>query len=113
LANAGALSFNSVTMRSATFGPTPGVRATCALSRSAIALAKIRRGGKVPSTASAHFGADALHRLQQPKPFALEVAAEAEQFYLVLASHRFRSTSTAASPGEGQRLQRCVAEQCT
>ena len=38
LANAGALSFNSVTMRSATFGPTPGVRVTAALSRNAIVL---------------------------------------------------------------------------
>ena len=34
------MSFSSVTMRSATFGPTPGVRCTAALSRIAIALAK-------------------------------------------------------------------------
>src|SRR5882724_6549600 len=72
LANAGALSFNSVTMRSATFGPTPGVRATATLSRSAIAWRQRREHGK------RHLGADALHGLQQPKPFALGVAAKAE-----------------------------------
>src|SRR5262249_42745109 len=52
LANAGALSFNSVTMRSATFGPTPGVRVTAALSRNAMAFAS-SAGGSVPSTANA------------------------------------------------------------
>ena len=39
-------------MRSATFGPTPGVRATMALSRVAIAVAS-SAGLSVPSTASA------------------------------------------------------------
>ena len=52
IAKAGALSFNSVTMRSATFGPTPGVRATMALSRIAMAEAS-SAGLSVPSTESA------------------------------------------------------------
>ena len=47
-------------MRSATFGPTPGVRDTAALSRSAMALAR-SDGGKVESTAS---GADAWREFE-------------------------------------------------
>ena len=72
------MSFNSVTMRSATFGPTPGVRDTAALSRSAIAFAS-SAGGSVREHGQRDLGADALHGLQQAKPFALGVGAEAEQ----------------------------------
>ena len=49
---AGALSFSSATMRAATFGPTPGARATIALSCNATALAR-SPADRVPITASA------------------------------------------------------------
>src|SRR5205807_2828807 len=51
--------------------------------------------------------ADALHGLKQPKPFALEVAAKAEQLYLVLAyvslDRQYRGLA-----GRRQRLQRAA-----
>ena len=46
------MSFSSVTMRSATFWPTPGERAIIALSRNAMALAR-SAGASVPNTESA------------------------------------------------------------
>ncbi len=66
----GALSFNSVAMRSASLGPTPGARPIIALSPRASARCK-SRGDRVESTASATLTADILHRLQQAEPFAL------------------------------------------
>ena len=91
-------------MRSATFGPTPGVRATAALSRSAIALAS-SDGGSVPEHGQRDLGADALHGLQQAKPFALVIAAEAEQLDLILA-HIGLDRQHRGLAGRGQRLQR-------
>ncbi len=60
-------------MRSATFGPTPGVRAIAALSRIAIAVAR-SAGLSVLEHRERDLGADALHGLQQAEPFALDVA---------------------------------------
>ena len=74
-------------MRSATFGPTPGARATIALSRIAIAVAS-SAGLQRREHRERDLGADALHGLQQAEPLALEVADEAEQPDLVLAHMR-------------------------
>ena len=71
-------------MRSATFGPTPGVRADRRLVAQRDGVGQIRRR-QCPEHRQRHLGADALHRLQQPEPFALDIAAEAEQLDLVLA----------------------------
>ncbi len=71
-------------MRSATLGPTPGARATIALSRIAIAEASSSVLERAEHR-ERHLGADALHGLQQAEPFALDVGQEAEQADLVLA----------------------------
>ena len=83
-AKAGALSFSSVTMRSATFGPTPGARAIVALSRIAIAEARSPTFS-VPSTESATLAPTPCTVCKQAEPFALDVAGKAEQPDLVLA----------------------------
>src|SRR5712671_5142844 len=49
--------------------------------------------------------ADALHGLQQAKPFTLGVAAKAKQFYLILA-HVSLDRKHRGFTGRGQRLQR-------
>jgi phosphoribosylamine--glycine ligase len=49
-------------MRSATFGPTPGVRNTAALSRNAIALARSEGGSVLNVTASGKTVAEAQAR---------------------------------------------------
>ncbi len=98
------MSFSSVTMRSATFGPTPGVRATARL------VAHGDGGGEIGGLERAehgqrHLGADALHGLQQPEPFALDVGEKAEQPDLVLAHMRLdRQRDRLAR--RRQRLQR-------
>ena len=91
-------------MRSATFGPTPGVRATAALSRSAMALAR-SDGRQRAEHGERDLGADALHGLQQAEPFALDVGAEAEQLDLVLA-HIGLDRQHRGLARRGQRLQR-------
>ena len=58
-AKAGALSFSSETMRWASFGPTPGPRATEALSPVAMAVASAA-GIEHGQDAERHLGADAL-----------------------------------------------------
>ena len=78
------MSFSSVTMRSATFGPTPGARAHRRL------VAHGDGAGEIGDLQRAEhrqrdLRADALHRLQQAEPFALHVAGKAEQLDLVLA----------------------------
>ena len=56
-------------------------------------------------------GADALHGLQQPKPFALEVGGEAEQLDLVLAHISLdRQRRRLARRGSACSVR---AEQCT
>src|SRR5579883_3117713 len=50
-------------------------------------------------------GADALHGLQQAKPFALDVAAKAEQFYRVLSNVGF-DRQYGSFARRGQMLQR-------
>ena len=89
-------------MRSATLGPTPGVRDIAALSRIAMAEASSRRLERAEH-GERDLGADALHGLQQPEPFALDVGGEAEQLDLVLAHmgldrQRRRLARRAAAP---------------
>src|SRR3981081_1508038 len=86
LEKAGTLSFSSVTMRSATLGPTPGVRATAALTRSATPFAR-------------------LDSLAPTHPCALDVAGNPEQFYLVFAHISLRPQHR-GSPPYRERLQR-------
>ena len=102
---------SSVTMRSATLGPTPGVRATIALSRMRDG------GGEVGGLERAEhrerdLGADALHGLQQAEPFALDVGEEAEQPDLVLAHMGLDRRASPARPVAGSACS-VRAEQCT
>ena len=99
-----------MTMRSATLGPTPGVRLIDALSPIAMAEAS-SPGLNVPSTDERHLGADALHGLQQAEPFALGVAEKAEQADLVFAHVRLdRQRRRLAGAGSACSVR---AEQCT
>ncbi|OIQ70101.1 hypothetical protein GALL_482930 [mine drainage metagenome] len=54
-----------------------------------------------------HLGADALHRLQEPKPFAFDIAAKAEQLDLVLA-HVSLDREHRGLARRRQRLQRAA-----
>jgi hypothetical protein len=58
-------------MRAASFGPTPGPRATEALSP--VAIASRARRVEHRQDAERHLGADALHGLEQAEPLALGV----------------------------------------
>jgi hypothetical protein len=71
-------------MRSATFLPTPGARATMAMSRSATALAR-SEGDSVDSTASETLAPTPCTPCKQPEPLALKMRAEAVEPDHVLA----------------------------
>ena len=90
-------------MRSATFGPTPGARVIVALSRVAMAVAR-SAGLQRREDGERDLGADALHRLQQPEPLALDVGEEAEEADLVLA-HMGLDRKLDRLAGRRQRLQ--------
>jgi hypothetical protein len=79
----GALSLSSVTMRSATLGR----RRACAPPSPCRAWRSLRRARRLERAEDRErdLGANALHGLQQPEPFALDVGHEAEQADLVLA----------------------------
>ena len=78
------LSFSSLTMRWASFGPTPSARVSAALSCATIAVASAS-GASAPRIASASLRADALHRRQQAEPVALGLVGEAVEMDVVLA----------------------------
>ena len=75
-ASAGILSLSSATIRAATLGPTPGVRATCPLSCKRNRVGEVRRRERAEH-GERDLGADALHRLQRPEPGALMFGGEA------------------------------------
>ena len=106
-----------MTMRSATFGPTPGARLIVALSPQRDGGGEIA-GLERRQHRERDLGADALHGLQQPEPFALDVAEKAEQPDLVLA-HMGLDRERRRLARRRQRLQRArramhqIADACT
>ena len=82
------MSFNSATMRAASFGPTPGARETAARSCSAMALAR-SFGASTERMAKCHLGADPLHGEEDAEPVALGIALKAEEADRILANLGF------------------------
>ena len=80
----GTLPLSSVTIRSASLGPTPLARPTIALSCSAMALEQLA-GGQRREDRQRHARAHPLHRHQRPEPGLLGLAGKAIEPDHVLA----------------------------
>ena len=78
------LSFSSVTMRTASFGPTPLARVKLALSWTRMAWVRSPLDSTL-KIANAQLGAHALHGRQQAEPLALGGIDEAIEMDMVLA----------------------------